>query len=100
MSDYLDEACYGWQFIDDDMDQLLEEYDDEFFLKKVLIVGAIGLSSGSIKVGIEDIVQSDKLLTVCIFQFRKPDDMMSWHYFVRYPRTTPRAERSPILAEC
>ena len=85
LSDYLDEACYGWQFIDDDMDQLLEEYDDEFFLKKVLIVGAIGLSSGSIKVGIEDIVQSDKLLTV-LYRFQFPEtgtcDMMSWHYFV------------------
>jgi hypothetical protein len=83
--DYLDEARYGWQFSDDDIDQLLAAYDDDFFLKKVLIVGAIGLSSGSIKVGIEDIIQSDEQLNV-LYRFQFPEtgtcDMMSWHYFV------------------
>lgn len=85
LSDYLAEAQYGWQFSDEDMDELHADYDHEFFRESVLIVGAIGLNSGSIQVGIKDIIKDAERLTV-LYDFVFPEvgtcDMMSWHYFI------------------
>ncbi len=85
LSSYLQKATCGWQFNEADVEKLLEVYNDGFFDKKVLIVGAIGLNSGSIQVDVKEVIQTDDELTV-LFNFIVPDvgtaDMMSWHYFV------------------
>lgn len=85
LSDFFEKSRCGWQFSDDDTDQLLAAYDDKFFLNNVLIVGAVGMGSGSIQVDIEDVIQEDETLTV-VYQFEFPEvgtcDMMSWHFFI------------------
>ncbi len=82
---HLSKAQNGWQFNDSDVENLLTVYNREYFHKNVLIAGAIGLNSGSIQVGIKDVIQTDEHLTV-LFNFTFPEtgtcDMMSWYYFV------------------
>ena len=82
---FLERVKYGWQLKDSDIRNLLDVYNNDFFHKNVLIAGAIGLNSGSIQVGVRDVLQTDDQLSV-LFNFTFPEigtmDMMSWHYFV------------------
>lgn len=85
LAKFLEESRVGWQFSEEDERLLKTVYDEDFFQNKVLIAGALGLNSGSIQVGIEDVLQTEDHLAV-LFNFTFPErgttDMMSWHYFI------------------
>lgn len=94
---FLLNAATGWQWKESDLAQMRLVYNDNFFHDKVLIAGVIGLTSGSIQLGVSEVTQTQTKLYVD-FSLTYPQfgtsDMMSWHYFIEVS-TLDAAGRTP-----
>ncbi|HZK29266.1 MAG TPA: hypothetical protein VFD19_03510 [Clostridia bacterium] len=100
---FIVDAAAGWQWKQSDLTQMRLIYNDDFFHDKVLIVGVLSLTSGSVQLGISKVTQTETTLYVD-FKLTYPqfgtNDITSWHYLVEVSAIdaagrTPASNLSP-----